>query len=323
MNKLKWSLTRKALMGIVIIFLPVLITFGLVYNHNRVYLKNRTLDTLTVIAEAYEGQVYQFLEKAKMRAQDFASDGFIRTQIQKILRGNTSAMNKLNKHLVKNKLALEKTINTINVLSLEGRVIASTNSAEIGSDYSSETIFQKGKETVTMVEKCFGHCEFTEIAISAPILNKDTGRLIGVIVNYIPIAGLDTIVTGKYSHDLGAVSWGKGKGNWKTLEIYLVNRDKRMVTKSIFVKDAVGKQVVDTLPINEGLTSNKGINGFYRGCRGVEVAGASMYIPSMKWVLLVEIDKNEVLLPVKNVLLSVLITEGVVFVMVVFLYYCI
>ena len=31
---------------------------------------------LTVIAEAYEGQVYQFLEKSKERAQDFASDGF-------------------------------------------------------------------------------------------------------------------------------------------------------------------------------------------------------------------------------------------------------
>ena len=32
-------------------------------------------------------------------------------------------MNKLNKHLTKNKLTLDKTINTINVLSLEGRVI--------------------------------------------------------------------------------------------------------------------------------------------------------------------------------------------------------
>ena len=92
----------------------------------------------------------------------------------------------------------------------------------------------------------------------------------------------------------------KGKGDWQTLEVYLVNRDKRMITKSIFVKDAVGKQVVDTLPINEGLTSNKGINGFFRGYRGVEVAGASMYIPSMKWVLLVGIDKDEVLLPVKT-----------------------
>src|SRR3990170_6437549 len=320
MKQFKLSLKEKAFIGIVATLIPILTTFILVYRQNRVYLTNRTLDTLTIIAEAYEGQVYQFLEMAKRRTQDFSSDGFIRTQLQKVIRGNLSTISKLNKHLVRNKLVLDKTINTINILSLEGRVVASTNNAEIGRDLSRETIFLEGKETVTMVEKCFGHCELTEIAISAPILNKDTGRLIGVIVNYIPIAELDNIVTGKYSHDLGAVSWAKGKGDWKTLEIYLVNRDKRMITKSIFVKDAVGKQVVDTLPINEGLTSNKGITGFYREYRGVEVAAASMYIPSMEWVLLVEIDKDEVLAPVKYILINTFITAAVVIAIIILLY---
>ena len=214
MRKFKLSLKEKAFIGIVATLVPILITFVLIYSKNRVYLKNRVLDTLTIIAEAYEGQVYQFLEKTKIRAQDFASDGFIRTQLQKILHGNTSAMSKLNKHLVRNKLSLDKTINTINILSLEGRVAASTNSAEIGRDFSSETIFVKGKETVTIVEKCFGHCKLTEIAISAPILNKDTGRLIGVIVNYTPIAELDNIVTGKYAHARERPP-AKGKGEDK------------------------------------------------------------------------------------------------------------
>ena len=320
MKQFKLSLKEKAFIGIVATLIPILTTFILVYRQNRVYLTNRTLDTLTIIAEAYEGQVYQFLEMAKRRTQDFSSDGFIRTQLQKVIRGNLSTISKLNKHLVRNKLVLDKTINTINILSLEGRVVASTNNAEIGRDLSRETIFLEGKETVTMVEKCFGHCELTEIAISAPILNKDTGRLIGVIVNYIPIAELDNIVTGRYSHHLEAASWAKGKGAWKTLEIYLVNRDKLMITESIFVKDAVWKQVVDTLPINEGLTSNKEITGFYRDYRGVEVAGASMYIPSVKWILLVEIDKSEVLSPIKHVLVSALITAAVVIVMIVLLF---
>jgi PAS domain S-box-containing protein len=320
MKKLKLSLKEKAIIGIIATLVPVLITFVLIYRQNSVYLKNRVLDTLTVIAESYEGQVYQFMEKAKIRAQDFSSDGFIRTHLQKAIHGNASAINKLNKHLVKHKLSLDKTINTINILSLDGRVVASTNNAEIGRDFSSDTIFVKGKETVTMVDKCLGHCELTKIAVSTPILNKDIGRLIGVIVNYIPITEMDNIVTGKYAHDLGAVSWSKGKGAWKTLETYLVNSDKLMITKSIFVKDAVCKQVVDTLPINEGLTSNKGITGFYRDYRGVEVAGASMYIPSMKWVLLVEIDKDEVLSPVKRILISALITAAVVIIMMVSLF---
>src|SRR3989337_276706 len=108
MKKFKLSLKSKALLGIIFVLLPILITFFIVYNQNRTYLKQHILDTLTVIAEAYEGQVYQFLERAKMRAQDFASDGFIRTQLQKVIHGNISVVSKLNKHLVKNKLVLDK-----------------------------------------------------------------------------------------------------------------------------------------------------------------------------------------------------------------------
>ena len=138
----KLSLKGRALIGIIAILIPILITFILVYSKNRIYLKNRALDTLTVIAEPYEGQVYQFLERAKIRFQDFASDGFIRTQLQKAIHGNTSAINKLNKHLIKNKIVLDKTINTISILSLEGRVVASTNNAEMGKDLSKEAYFK-------------------------------------------------------------------------------------------------------------------------------------------------------------------------------------
>jgi PAS domain S-box-containing protein len=320
MKKFKLSLKSKALLGIIVVLLPILITFFIVYNQNRAYLKQRILDTLTVIAEAYEGQVYQFLEKAKVRTQDFASDGFIRTQIQKTLRGNASAMNKLNKYLVKNKLALDKTINTINVLSLEGRVMASTNSAEIGRDLSNEAYFIKDRIAATIEENLVGHMGLPEIAISAPIFTKETGRPVGVIVNYILISELNKLLLGEYVKELGAISWGKGKGNWKTMEIYLVNRDKLMITNSIFVKDAVLKQIVDTAPVNLGLTSNKEMTGFYKDYRGIEVVGISMYFPSMKWVLLVEIDKSEVLSPIRRILISALITAAVVIIMIALLY---
>ncbi|MDO8744702.1 MAG: cache domain-containing protein, partial [Candidatus Brocadiaceae bacterium] len=254
MRKFKLSLKEKAFIGVVAILIPILVTFVLIYSKNKVYVKNRVLDTLTVIAEAYEGQVYQFLEKAKIRAQDFASDGFIRTHLQKAIHGNTSTSNKLNKHLVKNKLSLDKTINTINILSLEGRVVASTNNAEMGRDLSKEACFEEGKKAVTIVENRAGHRGLPEITISTPILTKETGRPIGVMVNYILISELDKLLMGGYVKELGAISQGKGKGIWKTLEIYLINRDKLMITKSLFVKDAILKQIVDTLPVNLCLT---------------------------------------------------------------------
>lgn len=150
---MKLSLKEKAVIGIIAVVIPILITFALVYGKNRIYLKSRVLHILSVIAESYEGQVYQFLEKGKIRAQDFASDGFIRTYLQKALRGNTTAISKLNKHLVRNKLSLDGTINTINILSMDGRVVASTKSSEMGKDLSKDACFEEGRHAPAILER--------------------------------------------------------------------------------------------------------------------------------------------------------------------------
>ena len=240
---------------------------------------------------------------------------------KKAIHGNTSAISKLNKHLVKNKLVLDKTINTINILSLEGRVVASTNNAAIGRDLSKESCFEEGKSAITIGENRAGHRGLPEITISTPIFAKETGRPIGVIVSYILISEVNKLLIGEHVKELGAISSGKGKGAWKTMEVYLVNRDKLMITKSIFVKDAILlKQIVDTLPVNLCLTSGEEMAGFYKDYRGAEVVGVSMYIPSMKWLLLVEIDRSEVLAPIRYVLINALITEAVVIVMIVLLF---
>ncbi len=314
------SLSKKALIAIFIILLPILITFFLSYHNNKTYLKQRVLDTMTVIAEAYEGQVYQFLEMSKRRVHDFASDGLVKSQLSKIVHGNKAASNTLNEHLIKNKLVLDKTINTINILSPGGKVVASTNTAEIGRDLSGEAYFIKNQNTIHITENHCGHKGLPEIVITAPVLSRRTGKPMGYIANYIFIEELNKLLLGEYIKDFGAISWGKGKGAWETLEIYLVNKNKLMITRSIFIKDAVLKQKVDTLPVELGLTASKEMTGFYKDYRGVEVVGASMYIEPMKWILLVEIDNNEVLAPVKHILVSALITATIVIGMVVLLF---
>ena len=62
------------------------------------------------------------------------------------------------------------------------------------------------------------------------------------------------------------------------------------------------------------------MSGFYKDYRGTEVLGVSMYIPSMKWVLLAEIDKDEVLAPVKHLLINTFITAVVVIAIIILLY---
>ena len=316
--ELKKSLSKKALIGVAIILLPIIISFMLSYSKNKAYIKKRTLGDLTVVAEAYEGQVYKFLEMTKRRAQDFASDGFIRNQLLKKVRGRGFSGGALNKHLVKNKLALDSAIKTIHVLSLDGRVVASTHSAEIGKDYSHEASFINGKDIITIVERKTGHGEEPELAVSAPIVTKETGRPLGIIINFIRISELNNLLFGEFNRKMGAISWNNGR--WKTMEIYLVNKDKLMITKSIFIEDAVLRQMVDTPPVNLCLTSGKEMAAFYKNYRGVKVAGASMYFPSMQWTLLAEVDEDEVLAPVNYIKMNGVILGSIVIAMIVLLF---
>ncbi len=314
MKKIKWSLSEKAFLAVIVILLPVFVTFSLAYNQNKAQWEERIFLEVTFIAETYEGQVYQFLETSKQRVRDFAGDCLIRRQLLKKSRGGKFSPDITSGYLTNHKLGLDKSITTIHILSLDGRVIASTNKSEIGRDFSKEAIFTQGKNTVAMAEKCFGHCNQTELAISAPILDTKAGNPVGVIVNFIPIAEIENVLSGEYSKELGAISWAKGR--WNTLEVYLVNRDKLMLIKSRFVKDAVMRQVVDTLPVNACLTGNNTeITKVYKDYRGIEVVGASMCFPSLKWVLLAEIDKDEALAATKDLLRNAIITAVVIVVM--------
>lgn len=311
-SKFNRSLSKKALIGIVFILLPVVITFFLSFHKNRWHIKELIFNDITAIAEAYEGHVYQFLEISKRRVQDFASDGFIRHQLLKINRSRDKriATMSLNKYLAKDKIILDKSIKTIHVLSPEGRVVASTNIPEIGMDLSNEAFFIKGSDVIKVVECYFGYTKQPGIAISAPIFSKVMRRPIGVIVNYIQLSEINKVLAGESIRELGAISWNRGRA--KSMEVYLVNQEKRMITESRFVKNAVLKQVVNTLPVELSLTSQKEMVGLYKDYRDREVAGASMYIPSLKWVLLVEVDKNDVMAPLKYMLVNAMITVYIV-----------
>lgn len=307
----RFSILQKTFLGVVIILIPILITFLITYNLIREHLKKTVLNNITALAEVYEGQVYQFLAMSKGRALDFASDGFIRESLQEIIQGKTKASAELNEHLLKNKMILDKTIHDIYIISLDGRIVsAALDRSKIGKDVSKEPFFINGKEGASVAEIDNGITGSPELAVSTSITNRITKEPIGVLVNHIYFSELNKILSGSFSRDAGAVSWDKKKH--ETLEAYLVNKNKLMVTESRFVKDAAFKQAVDIAPVDACLKSNKETTSFYKDYRNVLVAGASMCIPSMKWTLLVTINEDEALRPVIETQRYVLYTTAFV-----------
>lgn len=297
MKSLRISLSAKLFWGFVVLLFPVIITFLAGYRSNKTHITSFALKDLAIMGDSYEGQVYQFLEMSRRRAQDFSSDGFIRDQLQKINQGNLREAVPLSHHLIWNKISMDKTINSIHIISLSGRIAASTNSLEIGRDVSKEPFYLKGKEGIAVSEGLTQPLRSPGLAISGPITDRVTGKTIGVLVNIILLTELDRVLNGDFYKELGALSTIKEKR--KNLDVYVVNKEKRMIAgQHILSEKAFLSRTVDTPAVNDCLKSNKEGAGIERNFQGVDVAWASMCIPSLNWVLVVEVPEGDILAPV-------------------------
>ncbi len=281
------------------------------FNEYRQSLENQILEDLVLVAESKEGEVFVYLEGLKSRTVDFSSDGFIRDATKYIIENTESGgmVADLGTHLRVNKKSLDNTLQGINIISLDGKVIASTYDDEIGKDESDDDYFNKavalsyGNALINdfSVSHHFG-LEQSTISVSSLLTDKISGETIGVLVNYFDTHLIDDLLIGDYQVSLGALTGGKGQR--ETVDVYLVNSDKLMISSSrFFGKDVFLKQSVDTEPVNDCLSADtdKEISGMWLDYRDIPVFGASMCLVNyFDWTLVVEIDESEVLLPVFN-----------------------
>jgi PAS domain S-box-containing protein len=294
-----FTLSKKAIYAILLILLPIAVTFTYTYKKNKEFLVIEEIHEMVGLANAYEGQVYLFLESARRRAQDFASDGFIRVSLKRINRGELSMVAPLNEHLTHNKITLDHTIHTINVISADGRIAASTRPENIGRNLRKEDFFLRGlKGPVTSGKIATGHRSAgsgseAHIVAAAPVLGAEKGAPLGMVANNIHLLELNKLMTGKYIKDLGALSWKHSEQ--ETFEVYLVGNDGLMLTDSRFVENAIMRQKNNTLPVRECIESGSEIGEVYTNYRGVKVVGASMCLPAMGWTLVAESEYGEVM----------------------------
>jgi diguanylate cyclase (GGDEF)-like protein/PAS domain S-box-containing protein len=290
MNKPKISLIHKAVLGIMLVLLPIVVIDVVSYHRNKEHLRNSVLSDMDVISAAYETQIYQFIEMNKNRAVDFSSDGLIRDELRKIARGGSNKT--LNAHLLANKMPLDRMIRIMHVVDLRGRVASSTDSALVGADVSREAFFLDGRSRATIVEANAVASNVYMLAFSAPLSDRETNERIGVIVNFVALEELSRLLRGEYERGLGITSHNSRAR--RSFEAYVVDKNRFLLTESMFVKDAVSRQKVDTEPVRNCLENGKEMRGFYTGYRGVEVAGASHCIPQLGWTLIAEVDADEV-----------------------------
>ncbi len=289
---------------LLVALIPLAVLGYLSYDSAKTALQKQALEDLTLVAEAKEGHLYSFLEAVKGRALDFSSDGFIRDSVEAMERLDPKSpeyaelQKALNEHLKRNKAPLDKSIHMIAVIDLSGRIIAATKEQDIGSGESGDDYFIQGRKGVYVSDVHTSHhflsSEQLHIAVSAPLTDKETGALLGVIVNFYDTHELEKMLSGEFQVEKGAVSGARGRR--ETLDIYLVNREKFLITPSRFSSEVM-KQKVETLPVLK-CAEGREITGVYENYLGTEVIGASMCIPSKGWTLVAEISTAEAFAPV-------------------------
>ncbi|MBI2412076.1 MAG: PAS domain S-box protein [Deltaproteobacteria bacterium] len=292
------SLTKKVLGVFLAILLPILLTIYIVFHKNRIELKDLLIDQLQQITDEREAYIFMYLEMNKSRMLDFSSDDFIVRTIEEAGTDKKRAARILDEYLTRYKLPLLRSMYRLNVIAaMDGRIIASTRPGYEGRDLSNEEYFKNGLQGISVTEVTSGNVP--EVVVSAPVYSRrGHGRVIGVIAGFTELSKFGEFFSGEYIKRLGALTWNPPFKRWKTFEIYLVNRDKLMLTESHFIKEAVLRQKVDTPPVRACVEKGTEFTGVYADYRGVEVVGASMCIPSFGWTLVVEVDEREVFEPV-------------------------
>jgi signal transduction histidine kinase len=102
-------------------------------------------------------------------------------------------------------------------------------------------------------------------------------------------------------------------GLGKTGEAYVVGSDRIMRTSSRFKSNSVNKQLVKTFAVEKAFQNLTG-TGEYRDYRDITVLGSygKINIPGLNWVILVEIDLEEAMIPIYTLRNSIIILSLII-----------
>ena len=280
--------------------------FGFLYVRNeQAVLEKEIFNTLVLLAESKEVRVLEYFKDIIARTHDFSSDGYIRDETKRLITtGSSDARDALSRHLLVNKKPLDEKIRGISILDENGTVIASTDVQEIGKNESKDVYFKEGRVGATLVRTDPGDVHFgivSPFVVAVPITDKDTHEFLGIIVNVFDSYKLEDILSENFITRQNVELESIIGENLETLHVYIVNQDRNVILSPVKKKvDPIHNVNVRTLPVQECLDNKKEILGEYTDHSGAQVFGASMCLEEEGLVLIVDIDKQEALMPVQK-----------------------
>lgn len=315
----------------IVSLIPIFAISSLFLQQSEVIFREQIIKLLTLAADTAEGHILTFFEREKIRTADWSSDGHIRTETEAIIQANdTERALAFSAYLRDKKLPLDETIILTDIFDLSGRIIASSEEKRIGimesdvAELERKFGFLSAKDgafgqavlvSLILMEVEEGHPPTPVFHVSVPIFSLSTNEVVGVMVNHISGDELNDVISGKQRLELGALNGSEPM--FESFEMYLVDSDGLMITPSKFVDDAVLKQKVFTDATRTCLEDGLEFSGRYKDYRGIWVYGASMCPEGQPWMLILEVDEEEVLEPLSQMIWIILGVSAALIVLVI------
>lgn len=188
-----------------------------------------------------------------------------------------------------------------------GKVISSTNPNSLGLDLGEDSLFVEGRKARFVKDVYQDHDGSASMAFASPVVEEAdfakpsyVGRkMLGVIVLKVNTDFLTDLMTGDIGNQIGGKLFFAGYT--PSTDFYMINKEGYMITQSKVLngtRDTVLKQQSKTIPwkrcVDESIPVREA-QEFYVNYDGIEVGGASMCVFDLKWTMVVEQNKDEIL----------------------------
>ncbi|HXZ30503.1 MAG TPA: PAS domain S-box protein [Dehalococcoidia bacterium] len=302
--------TKLLLAFLIIALIPIGVISIVSYFTAKDALTHQVLSHLESVAEIQRNRVESIYEQNLERLNLVSSRTQLRLSLDSFISNpNSDDQDRMNQSLLDARSSMSS-FRDISVLTLDGKVVASTDATKIGSIHLTDEAFIRGQNEDTADIFYLDENRNLCMYLSGPLYLED--KLLGVVV--IESAG-DSIIAAITDYTglgtTGETQLAETDANGDALFITPTRFGQSTALSQVVPKDEVSSPIIQALAKNEALFTNA------VDYRGKPVLAATEYIPETGWGLVTKIDRAEALASVSRLqyLLPMIVLLSLAFVL--------
>jgi PAS domain S-box-containing protein len=298
--------TKLILAFLVISLVPLVVISIRSYLSAKEALTQEVLNHLESVATIQRNRVESIVEQNLERLSLVSSRTQLRLSLESFIKDSKSEhQDKMNKILFDARSSISS-FRDISILTLDGKTVASTDMARIGTKHFNEEVFIRGQRENSANTFFLDEDQSLSVYLSGPLYLES--KLLGVVVIESNVDNIISLVK-DYSGlgQTGETLLAKRDENGDALFLTPLRFDQHAALNRTVSQDNLSVAITQALLKNEQLLTNT------IDYRGEPVLASTQYIEKTDWGLVTKIDKGEAFAPVVqlgNLLLTIILVSS-------------